>query len=47
MAKHRSQWRLLNYPLRVYIYGWKNRWYYFTKPLLIKKGKQCLALLKK
>lgn len=33
-GKHRAPYRLLRYPIPVYIYYWKNQWYCFIKPRL-------------
>jgi hypothetical protein len=37
MAKHAKERKLLKYPISTYVYMYKNRWYYFTKPKLRKK----------
>ncbi len=38
MGKHAyKRDRLFKYPLKTYIYMYKNRWYFFTKPKLRKR----------
>lgn len=37
MAQHRSEWRLLRYPIKSYVRYWHNRWAAFLKPALKRR----------
>lgn len=34
MARHRTEYQILRYPIKYHVRYWQNRWYLFMKPAL-------------
>ena len=46
MTKHRDDFRILKYPIRVYKHWFLNNWNYFTKPKLKAKIGETINAIK-